>query len=135
LSGKLGLIAVPCPFFLPKEPLRETGWAVPPRAPLGVLCAGECHANGTPRPADHELCNFGYARGICERFPPDAEVDAVRFQVTARDIEVAYVRYFCERDHSPTAHGTLIYNVETRELQGAEPHSPLALQAIALLTY
>ena len=36
---------------------------MPPRAPLGVLCAGECHAGPEPRPADHELCNFGYARG------------------------------------------------------------------------
>lgn len=89
-----------CPYFLPKEPLKETGWAVPPRAPLGVLCAGECHAGEDIQPAEHERCNFGYARGVCARFPADAPVDAVRFW---RDGDV--VRYVFERDHAPCGQG------------------------------
>lgn len=86
-----------CPYFLPTGPLQETGWAVPPRAPLGVLCAGECHAGPEPRPAEHERCNFGYARGVCPQFPLDAPIDAVRFTASGR--------YILERDHRPVEHG------------------------------
>ncbi len=98
---------MPCPYFLPKEPLKETGWAVPPRAPLGVLCAGECHAGGEIVPADHERCNFGYARGVCSRFPADALFDAVRFW---RD--QGSVRYVLERDHAPCGHGEVSSSTE-----------------------
>lgn len=87
-----------CPFFLPTGALRETGWSVPPRAPLGALCEGECHAGPHPAPADHELCNFGYARGVCSRFPQDAPVDAARFSGES---------YVLERDHRPIEHGRI----------------------------
>ena len=90
---------MPCPYFLPLEPLKDTGWAIPPRAPLGVLCSGECHAGAQPQPADHDRCNFGYARDLCPRFPGDAPADAVRF--AAPDL------YILERDHSPVEHGTV----------------------------
>ena len=133
MPRQVGLVAVPCPYFLPKEPLQETGWAIPPRAPLGVLCAGECHADGTPRLADHERCNFGYARGLCKRFPADAAVDAVRFMILARDGDLIQLRYICERDHAPQGHGTLSYNLLTHEFCGAEPGSVLSAQSRAVI--
>jgi hypothetical protein len=103
---------VPCPYFLPKQPLQETGWAIPPRAPLGVLCSGECHATPTPQPADHDRCNFGYARGLCTRFPADAPADAVRFASHADG-----VLYVLERNHTPVEHGIVRFADGSRLLE------------------
>jgi hypothetical protein len=111
----MGHSAVSCPYFLPKEPLQETKWAVPPRAPLGALCAGECHAGDSPQPADHDRCNFGYARGLCERFPADGGADAVRFAAHPEG-----VLYVLERDHAPLEHGILRFREETRPLLVAQ---------------
>ena len=115
---------MPCPYFLPREPQKDTGWAVPPRSPLGALCSGECHAGPVPTQADHELCNFGYARGVCEKFPADAAVDAVRFQLVSdtinpefggRTTQILYVR---ERAHHPHSHGLLKYKLDRLEDSG-----------------
>ena len=51
-----------------------------PAHPLGVLYRGKCEMGGG---ADQEICNFGYARGECDAFPPNAEADAVRFAAIA----------------------------------------------------
>lgn len=91
---------MPCPFFFPLQPLVETEWSRPPRAPLGQLFAGECHASQPPAAADHALCNFGYARRECARFPAEAPFDAVRF---ARQGDA--VLYVFEKDHAPAEHG------------------------------
>lgn len=106
---------MPCPYFLPKQPLQETGWAIPPRAPLGVLCSGECHAAQAPQPADHDRCNFGYARGLCPRFPVDAPADAVRFAPHADG-----VFYVLELDHAPLEHGFVRIVEESQPLLAAQ---------------
>jgi hypothetical protein len=102
-SNLLGYILVPCPFFLPLEPLVDTGWAIQPRAPLGRLFAGVCHACEPPVPAEHPRCNFGYARGECPRFPSGAPFDAVRF---AR-LDSGETFYVFEKDHAPAKHGRI----------------------------
>lgn len=53
-----------------------------------------------------ELCNFGYARGRCARFPADAEADAVRFHGVDR---AGAVRLVCilERNYAPLRHCVL----------------------------
>ncbi|MEP6961151.1 MAG: hypothetical protein ABI995_03685 [Acidobacteriota bacterium] len=111
---------MPCPFFLPTQPLVDTGWLRPPRAPLGELFAGECRA-GEPAPADHESCNFGYARGNCSRFPADAATpDAVRFSVTSESGSGLRVTYVLEKDHAPVEHGSIEYDSISGQLTGAE---------------
>jgi hypothetical protein len=120
---------VPCPFFLPKEPLQDTGWAIPPRTPLGALCAGECHAGPSPAPADHDLCNFGYARGVCHRFPQNAVADAVRFVILKQAQNHLRIRYIYERAHEPQSHGTLTYSDGC--ITESEESPPLAAQAAA----
>jgi hypothetical protein len=50
------------------------------------LWFGECHAGAEIAAANHELCNFGYARGACPRFPEAAATDAVRFWRTASGV-------------------------------------------------
>lgn len=50
-------------------------------------------------PSSTEACNFGYARGRCDRFPVDSIADAVRF--THIDGELFYI---LERNYSPVEH-------------------------------
>ena len=125
----MGPTAVPCPYFLPTEPLQETGWVRPPRAPLGVLHAGECHAGTSPQPADYDRCNFGYARGGCSRFPAEATVDAVRFAIMSREANVIHMVYVFERENAPVQHGALTYHVREQQLTGAEARPLLEAQA------
>jgi hypothetical protein len=68
-----------------------------------------------------DLCNTGYARGRCDRFPAGAFADAVRFSRTA-DGRLIYI---LEKDHAPVEHG---------EMDAArDPREPLASQARAFL--
>jgi len=84
--------------------------------PLGDLWAGQCRA--TPNhPCDPEdsalrpLCNLGYARGNCARFPASPDVpDAVRFTISAHQGSLLRLYYVIERDHHPFAHGPLEYS-------------------------
>jgi hypothetical protein len=96
---------------MPSRRLDQAGWLRPPRLPLGDPWGGTCHA----QPADivepleslqREVCNSGYARGRCERFPADAP-DAVRFSVTHEAEELVRLVYLLEKDHAPAEHGFL----------------------------
>ncbi len=59
---------------------------------------------------DESLCNLGYARGRCARFPGDAEADAVRFSLAGDRAGVLSLRFAVERGHLPLAHGTLVFS-------------------------
>jgi hypothetical protein len=87
-------------------------WAVPPRMPLGETYGGTCQARSGEvfRPAEHRLRqegNCGYARGICERFPPEAEGDAVRFSILSHEAGVFRLVWVLEAEHVPLRHGIL----------------------------
>jgi hypothetical protein len=99
-----------CPYF---SPLRPAG-AAPTALPLGDRWNGMCCAAGqtpsTPEePTQARLCNMGYARGECVRFPAGDGPDAVRFAVARDDGESIGIRFALERDHHPYAHGSLEY--------------------------
>ena len=92
---------------MPEIPVPAEG-----RVPLGDAYRGSCHSNPSEAyvPAEarqHELCNFGYARGRCERF--HGEVDAVRFSI-AEDQLI----WVLEREHSPVEHGVLALDQPAR---------------------
>ena len=80
-------------------------WIDPPRLPLVDPFDGVCEAELEPwQPDDstlRECCNFGYARGLCPRFPAGAPADAVRFTVDGS----GEVRYVFEKEYTPTGHG------------------------------
>jgi hypothetical protein len=57
------------------------------------------------------LCNLGYARGTCARFPSGEGPDAVRFTVSRDQGDSLRIYYVLERDHHPFAHGPLDYSV------------------------
>lgn len=104
-----------CPFFRPTERLDESAWLKPPRAPLGEPCRGICTAEGSGFepgiPALREMCNFGYARGRCARFPAAAECDAVRFSVSSDRESRVNLIFILEKDYAPLRHGAVEYDV------------------------
>jgi hypothetical protein len=130
---------VACPFFAPSRRLETTGWIRPPRFPLGDSFAGACHAQPAdivePPESQHQrdLCNCGYARDRCDRFPGNSAADAVRFSVTDDTPARLLVVYVVEKDHAPAEFGTLEYNVADARLDGSPLSDVLIQQARAFL--
>jgi hypothetical protein len=108
---------VPCPFFLPLRRVDESGrWEHAPRWPLIDLYFGVCRAHPgevieTDEAIQRDLCNCGYARGRCDRFPDDATADAVRFSVVSEAEGVLRIIWVVEREHVPVEHRELEYSV------------------------
>lgn len=95
-----------CPFFLPSARIQES-WEHAPRLPLGGLYRGTCLSQPgepfePPEAALRELCNCGYARGHCNRFPGNGAPDAVRFSIRQDDGRLMYV---LEKDYAPAEFG------------------------------
>jgi hypothetical protein len=83
--------------------------------PLGGYWAGICRAVPEPRSQPdaatlRALCNLGYARGACSRFPEGDGPDAVRFTISGDDGATLRLYYVVERNHHPFAHGPLEYS-------------------------
>ena len=127
-----------CPFFVPSRRLEITGWLHPPRLPLGDPFGGACHAHPAeivepPEAQQRELCNCGYARTRCDRFPSGSAPDAVRFSVTDDTAVRLSVVYVVEKDHAPTEFGTLEYLIADAHLDGPPISDVLTQQARAFL--
>jgi hypothetical protein len=104
-----------CPFFDPQRTLDPGAWTHRPRLPLGDPCFGFCRQQpdiSFAPPEDHqrELCNRGYARGLCEHFPASSAADAVRFFVSGDQNGRLSVVYVFEKDHAPLSHGALEFS-------------------------
>lgn len=74
------------------------------------LCLAQPDAPAEPGDCRADLCNFGYARGICPRFPASTAADAVRFAVASGDADSVLIRYALERGHHPLDHGEIRYS-------------------------
>jgi hypothetical protein len=113
---------------MPVARLENGSWPHPARLPLGGGWNGHCTAPGHEQEAPaHDIleafCNLGYASG-CNWAPRERQSDAVRFAVAAppeRDrrgrgseepLHSLRVRYVCERDHRPVAHGDLEFDLQ-----------------------
>ncbi len=114
-----------CPYFYPVRLLSEggPGGSV---LPLGGCWTGECHAApaGSGIPEEElaaRVCNLGYARSRCPRFPAECGPDATRFTVRADDGATVRLYYVQELDHHPFAHGPLDYSRARQAL--ADPPS------------
>ena len=103
-----------CPYFYPVRTRAESHGSANAKLPLGDSWSGICRAipdqswqpdDATLRP----LCNLGYARGSCNRFPEGDGPDAVRFTVSGHQNTAIHIYYVIERDHLPFAHGALEY--------------------------
>lgn len=127
-----------CPFFVPSRRLEIAGWVRPPRLPLGDPFGGACHAHPAdivepPEARQRELCNCGYARGRCDRFPGNTAADAVRFSVTEDTAARLSLVYVFEKDHAPVEHGTLEYSIPDARVDGPHISGILVQQARAFL--
>jgi len=129
---------VACPFFMPVTRLDQNEWIHAPRLPLGDPFNGVCHA----RPAEpfeppdsslDDLCNCGYARGRCDRFPAESTADAVRFSVTSVDADSIRLVYILEKGHAPVEHGILRYATRQSCFVDEPPTAILGAQAQAFL--
>jgi len=102
-----------CPYFYPVARFETSTWAIPPRLPLGDPYSGECRASDDAfQPEEsrvREVCNLGYGRGCCDRFPESATADAVRFHVSKHRGKLIRIQYIFEKDCWPKEHGTLEY--------------------------
>lgn len=122
-----------CPYFCPKARLKEEDAAHAPRLPLGDAYAGECRAQQTAYAPDETrtrgLCNVGYARAGCDRFPQDALSDAVRFHMVEDQGERIRIQYIFERDCWPREHGVLEYSLGAHAVEASGDREILRIQA------
>jgi hypothetical protein len=130
-----------CPFFDPVQPRHGT----PSRdamLPLGDRWVGLCRAipeasltAGSQAEAGENssrpLCNLGYARGECRRFPGGDAPDAVRFTVSRDDGAVLRLSYVVERGHQPFANGSLHFSRALAAFTAPPPGEILLNQARA----
>jgi hypothetical protein len=123
-----------CPYFYPVEARAQGGENA--LLPLGDSWAGVCRAvPGRPWQPDEAvlrpLCNLGYARGNCARFPAHDGPDAVRFAVSRDDGATLRIYYVVERDHLPLAHGPLEYSRAAEGFAAIPADANLTRQASA----
>ena len=124
-----------CPYFYPVEPRSRACDVRDAMLPLGDSWSGYCRSlpglSSAPDEAGlRPLCNLGYARGQCSRFPTADGPDAIRFTIS-RDAQTSIsIAYVVERDHHPFAHGSVEYSTDTGLLLDS-PNDVLARQAQA----
>jgi hypothetical protein len=104
-----------CPYFHAVKTCSQTDHSRSAMLPLGDAWQGVCRAIPDqpwepPETTLLTLCNLGYARGCCARFPGDDGPDAVRFTIAGDDATGVHLYYVLERNHHPLAHGTLEFS-------------------------
>jgi hypothetical protein len=125
-----------CPYFEPVEPSSDPRRSQDSMLPLGDCWHGVCRAApGEPfvpaGPALRSLCNLGYARGVCARFPDRPGPDAVRFTIVHHDGDRLRLYHVVECDHLPFAHGAIECFPAAGTLEGLASQPVLARQALA----
>jgi hypothetical protein len=80
-----------------------------------------------------DLCNLGYARGRCARFPVADGPDAVRFAVTHHAGGIVRIIWVREKDHHPLDHGPLEYAVADQKFTTSDADQTVRDQAHAYI--
>ncbi|MGA2119271.1 MAG: hypothetical protein ABSH56_31530 [Bryobacteraceae bacterium] len=93
-----------CPYFDPVAPRTHGARAEDSTLPLGDEWAGLCRAEPdrayeADKAGLRMLCNIGYARGACNRFPATDGPDAARFTLLEDNGTTLRLYYVLERDH------------------------------------
>lgn len=105
--------------------------------PLGDCFTGVCRAASPEWKPDpsiaRPLCNLGYARGECDRFPSTDGPDAVRFTIASHEGSSLRLYYVLERDHHPFAHGPLQYSLDLQMFTAPALSDSLDAQARAYI--
>jgi hypothetical protein len=126
-----------CPYFFPVARFESSTWIVPPRLPLGDPYSGECRAAEAAFQPDEmrlrEVCNLGYGRSRCNRFPEEARTDAVRFHVAGDAGELIHIQYIFEKECWPQEHGVIECSGSTGNLTSGPENQILRRQAAAFV--
>ena len=125
-----------CPYFDPVAPRAHRARAEDVTLPLGDEWAGLCRAEPdrayeADKAGLRMLCNIGYARGACNRFPATDGPDAARFTLLEDNGTTLRLYYVLERDHQPHAHGALEYSIDRDALLPSPPGECTPRQAAA----
>lgn len=112
-----------CPYFHAVKPRSQTGGSRSAMLPLGDAWDGVCHVHPETAWEPDEitlltLCNMGYARGCCARFPADDGPDAARFTIARDGPDTIDIYYVLERNHHPWSHGPLRFSRAAGEFLG-----------------
>ena len=122
---------------MPLEKLENGAWPHPARLPLGCGWSGCCTAPGhegeVPSAQELQECNLGYALG-CGRLPKERAWDAVRFFVMGSgglgcESSSVQFRYVCERDYLPVEHGSVEFEMKSK--QWVRSHADARVQRMA----
>jgi len=117
--------------------MEGSAWSIPPRLPLGDPYLGECRATVPGSTPDEgrlrRLCNFGYGSGACDRFPADADSDAVRFHLADAGDKLIQVQYIFEKSCWPLREGWLEYSVNSARFSRSCSEEILERQAQAFV--
>lgn len=103
--------------------------------PLGDFYRGECRAQTESHTPDDErlfLCNLGYARPECPRFPAESPVDQTRFAVAA-ETPTLVIRVVQESACRPLGSVTLEFDVDRQVWTTAHDDPIIQRQAEAYL--
>jgi hypothetical protein len=126
-----------CPYFYPVARFETSYWVVPPRLPLGDPYTGECRATDIAfQPEEsrvRQICNLGYGRGRCDRFPEAAVTDAVRFHIAGDAGELIRIQYVFEKDCWPQDRGMVECSSATGNLSSGPDNAVLRKQAAAFV--
>src|SRR5262249_14852383 len=126
---------MPCPYFYPVARFESGSWVIPPRLPLGDQYSGECRAGADAfQPEEkkmREVCNLGYGRGRCDRFPDTSPAAAVRFHVSKDAGDLIHIQYVLEKDCWPRRHGILEYSSAAADVSTGTSDPILRRQASA----
>ena len=95
------------------------------------MCLAEPDCPIEPEESRLTVCNLGYARGDCPRFPADSSADAIRFALHRDDGQSLQIYYVLERGHHPVEHGQLLYTIAGNCVSPALPDKMLHQQAAA----
>ncbi|HLK22743.1 MAG TPA: hypothetical protein VKT81_27550 [Bryobacteraceae bacterium] len=126
-----------CPFFYPVARFETDTWAVLPRLPLGDPYSGECRASDASFQPDEnhlrQVCNLGYGRSRCDRFPETSANDAVRFNLGPESGELIRIQFVFEKECWPKEHGIFEWRGSSGNLTGESEDHILRRQAAAFV--
>jgi hypothetical protein len=77
------------------------------------------------------MCNFGYARETCARFPAGDGPDAVRFNIGRNDGVTIRLDCVLEKDHRPHYYGRFEYSLAAASFASPLPGRAIQRQAEA----
>ena len=123
-----------CPFFEPRTIARfpqKVGARLPLLDEYEGLCLAMAEAFQPPDELRFRVCNHGYGRGSCPRFPTTESRSCARFDVRGASAEALELLLVEEQDHAPVRWQAHRYYFETERLEPDLGDRCIRAQALA----